>query len=331
MDSLSLQQKPSSSILVTGGTGLVGAYSAKKLADEGLDVVCLDSAPRQIDFIQDWNIPIIRGDVRELGDLIRIVRQYPVADVIHTAAVASESACRTNPVNSFEVNVKGTLNVAEVSRLKDLRLIYLSSQAVYGDLHWKDLTPIKEEEAPRTICGVYASHKMMGETIVKSYSQIYGLSTLILRPTWVYGPGQTTVQNPVSIILEKAIKKEPFILKEGGDHPLPYTYVKDLAQAVLLSIRTKNPKHSVFNVDGGRLVTVREVAEAVREVIPDAKIEVGPGYWPTISQQTPVRGPGDLTRARQDLGYESRYNIREGIREFAQHLLARERLSGNEV
>jgi len=207
LDSLSLQQKPSSSILVTGGTGLVGAYSAKKLADEGLDVVCLDSAPRQIDFIQDWNIPIIRGDVRELGDLIRIVRQYPVADVIHTAAVASESACRTNPVNSFEVNVKGTLNVAEVSRLKDLRLIYLSSQAVYGDLHWKDLTPIKEEEAPRTICGVYASHKMMGETIVKSYSQIYGLSTLILRPTWVYGPGRQPSRTPSPSSLRKQSRR----------------------------------------------------------------------------------------------------------------------------
>lgn len=317
------QKRLDRSILVTGGTGLVGAHAAKRLLDEGFEVVLYDLNPRRTDFAQDLDAPVVRGDVRRPEDLLKVTREYSVSGIVHAAAVPSESKCRKDPAGSFEVNVKGTLNVAEISRQRDLRLIYVSSQAVYGNLHHEDLTPIKEEELPQQISGVYASHKLMGETIVRSYSQLYGLPALILRPSWVYGPGQTAVQNPVSIILESAIKKEPFILKEGGDHPLNLTYVKDLAEAILLSIKTKNPKYLIFNIDGGRLVTVREVAEAVVEVIPGAEIEVGSGYWPAIYQQAPIRGAGDLTRARVELGFEPRFSISEGVREFAQYLIAK--------
>jgi len=94
---------------------------------------------------------------------------------------------------------------------------------------------------------------------------------------------------------------------------------------VLLSIKARNSKHGAFNIDGGRLVTVREVAAAAKEAIPDAQIHVGPGYWPMISKQSPLKGPGNLTKAQQELGYEPRYSIGEGVKEFAQYLVARAR------
>ena len=319
-----MKQNSDSSILITGGTGLIGAYAAKKLSDEGFKPICFDLKPRKIDFIPDWDLPVIKGDITKLDDLFKIVEDHSITDIIHSAAVANESVCRDDPMTSFEVNVKGTLNMAEVSRSKNLRLIYISSQAAYGNLHSQSLMPIKEEEVPHSIFGVYASHKMMGETIVQSYNQLYALDTLILRPTWVYGPGQINVQNPVSMILEKAIREQPFILEKGGDHPLPFTYVKDFAEAIFLSIKTKNPTSPVFNIDGGKIVTVKEVVAAVKKIIPNAQIEVGPGYWSTLSQQTPIRGPGDLTKARQELGYEPKYSINDGVEEFAQYLMRKQ-------
>lgn len=318
-----LQERSGSSILVTGGTGLVGAHAAKRLTDEGLRVVLCDLNPRSIDFIEDLDAPVVRGDVRRPEDLLKVTREYSISEIIHAAAVPSETTCRKDPVGSFEVNVKGTLNVAEISRQRDLRLVYVSSQAVYGNLHHEDLAPIKEEELPPRISGIYASHKLMGETIVRSYAELYGLSAVILRPSWIYGPGQVAVQNPVSIILEKAVKKEPFISEEGRDHPLNLTYVKDLAEAISLSVKNRKPKHLIFNIDGGRLMTVGEVAQAVKDTIPDAEIRVGPGYWPEIYQQAPIRGSGDLTRAREDLGFKPRFSISDGVREFAQYLISR--------
>lgn len=310
-------------ILVTGGTGLVGAHVARRLVDEEFSVVLCDISPRRIDFVHELDAPVVRADVRKVEDLLRVTHEYKVSEIVHAAAIPSESTCRNDPAGSFEVNVKGTLNVTEISRQRDLRLIHVSSQAVYGDLHHEDLTPIKEEELPAHISGMYASQKMMGETIVRSYSQLYGLPAVILRPSWVYGPGQMSVQNPVSIMLDSAIKKKPFVLREGGDHPLNLTYVKDLAEATFLATKTKNLKHLIFNIDGGRLVTVRDIAEAVKEAIPGAKIEVGPGYWPAMRQQAPVRGAGALTRARAELGFTPRYTTSRGIREFAQYLIAR--------
>lgn len=316
-----MEDRDSNSILITGGMGFVGAHAAKRLFEKNYRVVCFDLKPREIDFIQDWNLPVVKGDVSKIDDLIEIVEKYRINKIIHSAAIPNEEICRNDPLGSFNVNVKGTLNVSECSRRKDLSMIYISSQAVYGNLHSQDLTPIKEEEAPISIPGIYASHKIMSEKIVNSYNQIYGLETLILRPTWVYGPGQISVQNPVSIILEKAIRKLPIILKQGGDHPIPYTYVKDLAEAIYLSVITKNPKYNVYNIDGGKLVTVREVAEAVKKIIPDAHIKIGPGYWQKLLEQTPIRGPGDLTKAKQELGYESIYSIHDGIKEVAHYLM----------
>ncbi|MEM4250295.1 MAG: NAD(P)-dependent oxidoreductase [Candidatus Bathyarchaeia archaeon] len=318
-----MSRDSSSFTLVTGGTGLVGAHAAKRLIEEGLKVVLFDLSPRPTDFIEGLDAPVVKGDVRQLKDLFEVDSQCPISEVVHAAAVPSESACRNDPVGSFDVNVKGTLNVSEFSRMRGLRLIYVSSQAVYGDLHHETLTPIMEEESPQQISGIYASQKLMGEIIVRSYYRIYGLAAVILRPSWVYGPGQTTVQNPVSIILENAVKKKPLILKEGGDHPLNLTYVKDLAEAILLSTRKRNLRHLTFNIDGGRLVTVREVAEAVKEAVPGTEIEVGPGYWPALCEQSPVRGAGDLTLARLELGFTPRYSLSQGIGEFAQYLVAR--------
>jgi len=316
-----MEDRDSNPILITGGMGFVGAHVAKRLSEKNYRVVCFDLKPREIDFIQDWNLPVVKGDVSKIYDLIKVVEKYRIKKIIHSAAIPNEEVCRNDPLGSFNVNVKGTLNLSECSRRKDLSLIYISSQAVYGDLHSQNLTPIKEEEAPTSIPGIYASHKIISEKIVNSYNQIYGLRTLILRPTWVYGPGQISVHNPVSIILEKAIKKLPIILKKGGDHPIPFTYVKDLAEAIYLSIIAKNLKHSIFNIDGGKLVTVREVAEAVKQIIPDSHIKIGPGYWQKLIEQTPIRGSGDLTKAKQELGYEPTYSIHEGIKEFAQYLM----------
>jgi UDP-glucose 4-epimerase len=316
-----MEDRDSNPILITGGMGFVGAHVAKRLFEKNYSVVCFDLKPREIDFIKDWNLPIVKGDVSKIDNLIKIVEKYRINKIIHSAAIPNEEVCRNDPLGSFNVNVKGTLNVSECSRRKDLTMIYISSQAVYGNLHSQDLTPIKEEETPTSIPGIYASHKILSEKIVNSYNQIYGLKTLILRPTWVYGPGQISVHNPISIILEKAIKKLPIILKQGGDHPIPFTYVKDLAESIYLSIIAKNLKHNIFNIDGGKLVTVREVAEAVKQIIPDAHIKIGSGYWQQLLEQTPIRGPGDLSKAKQELRYEPFYSIHEGIKEFAQYLM----------
>jgi len=310
------------SILITGGCGFIGSHCAHKLASEGFRVICFDSKVRKNDYLSrlEDRVILIPGDVQEGLQLMKIVNREGVEAIVHAAALPLEVKCRERPEKAFNVNVVGTFNVAEVARRKGLKLINISSQAIYGNLHEHDLTPISEEEHPPPPIGVYPAQKLMGETLITSYRNVFGVNAVSLRPNWVYGPLQETIENPISIILKKAIKGESFILEHGGDHPLAYTYVKDLANAVFLAYEKDRVESSVLNIDSGQFVKVREIVKIIEELYPKVEIKVGPGLWPELMRQAPLRGPGDISKAREELGYTPKWPIDAGIREYARWL-----------
>jgi len=265
-------------------------------------------------------VTFVPGDIREITKLSEVVDNERIECIVHTAAIPLEAKCKENPEAAFNVNVVGTFNVAEVARRKSLRLINMSSQAVYGNLHERDLTSIREDEPLPPPKGVYPAQKLMGETLVTCYRNVFGVDAVSLRPNWVYGPFQATIENPISMILKKARKGEPFILDTGGDHRLAYTYVKDLANATFLAYKTNRLGTSVLNIDSGQFVSIKEVVEIIRNLYPEAKIRVGSGLWPELMKQAPLRGPADLSRAKTELGYDPKYPVQIGIKEYAEWL-----------
>jgi nucleoside-diphosphate-sugar epimerase len=305
------------SMLVTGGAGFVGSHIARKFVDEGWKVICLDLKPRKIDFLEEVSdrIEMLTADLTSLPTLLDIVKEKGVRGIVHAAAIPAETACMEKPVESFKVNVGGTLNVVETARLNKLKVVHVSSQAVYGAMHEQDLRPIKEEETLPPPRGMYPMHKVVCEQICDIYNRKYGVDVVSLRTNWVYGPAQN-IENPISMILAKVMKGEPFESPNGGDHPIAYTYVKDLVNAAFLAFTAQNLKHRVFNIDSGEIVTVKKIIEVIRKAFPDATIEIGSGYMPQIVRQAPIRGPGDLTRARKELRYEPKYPVTRGIEEF---------------
>lgn len=307
------------SILITGGCGFIGSHCAHKFVSEGFEVICFDLKIRR-DRLPDSKVTFIQGDILDMDRLLKIVDEEGVTGIVHTAAFLLEANCRKNPKAAFHVNVVGTFNVVEIAKMRSIKLINISSQAVYGNLHEGDLSPISEDEPPPPPRGIYSAHKLMGELLVTSYRNVFGVDAISLRTNWVYGPLQETIENPISIILKKAIKGEPFVLDHGGDHPLSYTYVKDLANAVFLAYEKDGIKSSALNIDSGQFVKVRDVARIIKELYPKAEMRIGPGLWPELIGQTPLRGPGDLSKAREELGYVPKWPIEVGIREYAQWL-----------
>jgi len=308
--------------MVTGGCGFIGSHCVYKLASEGYKVVCFDLTIRENEYLNQMKDKIVfaAGDIRNLDKLLKLVDDEKIDAIVHTAALPVEPKCREDPVTAFNVNLVGTFNVAEIARRKSIKLINTSSQALYGNLHEQDLTPIREDVALPPPKGVYPAQKLMGETLVTSYRNAFGVNAFSLRPNWAYGPLQASIENPVSMILKKAIKGESFILDKGGDHPLGYTYGKDFANAVFLGYKKDKVESSAFNIDSGEFVTVRKVAEIIGELYPQVEIKVGSGLWPELMKQAPLRGPGDLSRAKKELGYEPKYTIDVGIKEYAEWL-----------
>ena len=109
-------------------------------------------------------------------------------------------------------------------------------------------------------------------------------------------------------------------MTSGRDHPLDLTYAKDLADGIFLVYEKKNYKRRIFNIGGGKLYKLSEIAIAIKEVVDNADIELGPGYSEVLLKQTVIRGPGDITRAKNELGYRPKYSLKKGIKEYANWL-----------
>ena len=317
-------------VLVTG-TGFVGANAAAKFIDEGQSVVALDLNPVTPDFLQRDNrmLNMVKGDVSELRGLEEIVKKEKPKILVHTATYINPKEV----YNVFEVNVRGTSNALEVARRHDLRLVYLSSGAIYGQMEgnrdidedepFGPLYPPREQD---NTSGVgYAMSKRLGELWVGMYRDLYGLEVTSLRLAWVYGRGiaDYRLNSGVSLFLRKAMVGEPMHLPYGGDTFCDFVHVFDVTDAIFKAATGPIPKSLAFNITYEKGYWMKEIVNAVKEIMPTADIELGPGLWPSKGISIPRGGisfpserHADIARARRELRYAPSYDIVKGMKEY---------------
>lgn len=311
-------------ILVTG-LGLVGANLSRKFIDEGYRVICYDRTEREIDFLKEKSneYRFLKGDILNREQLMDTANRYDVQGIIHTAIYPTSN----ESLKMFKVNVEGSLNVLEVAKAKKIKIVNISTGAVYG--HRPNLKPLKEDEPlpPITRSGssatiLYTFTKRMGEELATMYNLAYGVDVVTVRASYVYGPADHAprhLKRGIAFILRKALRNEPLEISQGGDEKNDYTYVKDLANGIYLAFTVEDTKHRLFNISSGKLSTMSEVAQIVKKIVPGVTIELGPGAWPEMGSAF-LRGPFDLSRAHEELGYAPKYTLQEGIEEYAKWL-----------
>ncbi len=313
-------------VLVTGGSGVLGLHTCRALAEEGEDVVSFSTsgAPATADSVlgdHRARVRFVQGDIRDFGQLYEVARRLDAKGLVHTAALTGDAQARAKPLEVFAVNVGGTANALEVARLIGMRrVVYISSASEYG--RREDLQPIKEDEV--NIERMYPETKFLGHSLGQRYHQVYGLDVVTVRVSSVYGPN--TRFNPlrrlvgntlIAHMCRAAARGEAVKLESGGDYPRDWTYAADTARGVALAYRAETLPHRVYNVASGRSHTIGEVAETIRRIEPGASIEVGPGRWDDDPFQAGnLRGPLDTTRARMELGFEPRFSLEDGLRAY---------------
>ncbi|MEM2364074.1 MAG: NAD(P)-dependent oxidoreductase [Candidatus Bathyarchaeia archaeon] len=318
-------------VLITGGTGWLGFYVTERFVREGYEVICYDLKPSPFpDFIRvdPGKARVVKGDILELPHLLRTARENEVEGIVHLAFVLNEPLMREFPLSvAHRINVEGTMKVLEVARLLDLRLVFASSGAVFGDR--PDAKPLREDDIRlENIDRIYAANKIMCEAIVNSYVSAYGLDAVSMRPGMMYGPGMW-MRYPIAILLERAIYGMSTRLPFGGDMPFDWIYGKDAAKAFFLGYSVRPIRHRVFNISDGKGYTLRETAEVVRRLIPNAVIEIGPGLVDKSRLDSidvedlrnffrimPLRGPMDSSRMREELGFKPDYTLESGAEEY---------------
>ena len=246
-------------IIVTGGAGFVGSHLTELLIKNGHFPIIIDNLNtgkfKYIKkFVDEGKADFIKLDIRNFSKLMKLPK---CSAVIHLAAIASVIESIDNPSFVNDVNVNGTLNVLEFCRKKKIKkFIFTSSAAIFGNNESK-IT----ESSPTIPTTVYGSSKLTGEQYCRIYSELFGITTIILRPFNIYGPRQNdTYAGVITKFLTRLKKNKPPIIFGTGKQTRDFIHAYDVAKAFFLALHYNKTKFDIFNLGTGKSTSINTLA-----------------------------------------------------------------------
>jgi CDP-glucose 4,6-dehydratase len=224
------------SVLVTGGTGLLGSWLIKQLLEAGAHVVCLvrDWVP-QSELVRSRRIEqvnTVHGDILDRDCLERTLGEYEVEVVFHLAAQTIVGIANRNPISTFSTNIEGTWNLLEGCRRspKVLSIVVASSDKAYGDQ--KNLP--YDESMPLQGRHPYDVSKSCADLIAQTYAVSYNLPVTITRCGNFYGGGDLNWNRVVPGTIRSILRGERPVVRSDGRFVRDYFYIEDGAAAYML-------------------------------------------------------------------------------------------------
>jgi CDP-glucose 4,6-dehydratase len=302
--------------LVTGATGLVGAWVVRALLARGADVICL---------VRDWvpqsevvrsgcldRVKVARGDVCDQALLERVLGEYEIDTVLHLAAQTIVPIANRNPISTFETNIAGTWAVLEACRHSPAvrQIVLASSDKAYGA---HDHLPY-DEDAPLQGRYPYDVSKSCADLIAQSYAATYGLPVAITRCGNFYGGGDLNWNRLVPGTIRDILRGRRPVIRSDGKFVRDYFYAEDGAAAYLLLAErlAADPglRGRAFNFSNEIQVTVLELVHRVLALL-DSDLE------PEVLNQASNeirRQYLSAARAREELGWRPLFTLDEGLR-----------------
>lgn len=295
--------------LVTGGAGFIGSHLVRELAKQGKQVVVYDFTP-DASYLADCldKVTFVYGDVADMSHLMRVITRYGINVIFHLAyLLVPDTDNRLG--TAIQVNCAGFQNVMEAARIaKVRRVVWPSSQAVYGLAEYYPDEPLSEEVFVNPVT-LYGACKLFNEHVARFYHQVHNLDNIGLRLSVVYGLGKSR-RRDLSVshrLVENALLGQPLQMPPL-DYYANYVYVKDVVRVYLLAAQARPPEHIVFNI-GGYVHRNSEVVEIMKQLVPGVTVE----YQTTHDIPNPIDAYAqDLSRARQELGYEPAFSLEAG-------------------
>jgi len=304
-------------ILVTGGMGFIGSSLARRLVSDGAQVTLCDA---MIDGYggNPANIAELRGrvevdasDVRDAAAMERLVDGRDI--VFHLAAQVSHVMSLSNPYPDIDINIKGTAVVLEACRKKNPRAVIVRS-GTRGQYGPAVKLPVSED-TPSDPRGIYEISQLSSEMICRTYTRIHGIRTVPLRLTNIYGPRAQMRHSQFGVVnwfVRLALEGRPIPIFGTGKILRDFLYVDDCVEALVAAAISPAAVGEILNVGHDRPSTFLEVAEILREIVPDTRIEFTE-FSPERKAQEPGDFVSDITKIRRLLGWEPKTNLREGL------------------
>ena len=306
-------------VLVTGGAGFIGSNLARALLARGDDVRVLDNfstgSRRNLAGLEH-DVEVVEGELRSYERVHNAVRGMEI--VFHLGALGSVPRSVQDPLTSSAVNVEGTLNVQLAARDEGVRrVVFASSSSIYGN---QAELPLRESMAPDPI-SPYGVAKLAAERYCVSFSRVYhSFETVVLRYFNVFGPRQDPTSQYAAVVplfITAIAAGKPVTIFDDGEQSRDFTYIDNVVAANLLAADAEGASGRIFNVSGGAPTTVNALADTIGRLL-DKPVE---------RTYLPPR-PGDLrdswadvSEARQQLGFEPRIGLEDGLQRTADFLL----------
>ena len=322
-------------ILITGGAGFIGCNYADRRMARGDEVVVFDSLSRprtglNLRWLEERHpsqLTFIRGDVRDAGAVIDAARGADA--VFHLAAQVAVTTSVANPREDLEINVLGSFNVLEAVRAvcPDAPAIFASTNKVYGGLedvevvetatrHEIPALPLGvSEDQPLDFHSPYGCSKGTADQYFRDYSRIYGLRTVVLRQSCIYGTRQFGVEDQgwVAHFGISAATGRPMKIYGDGKQVRDLLWIDDLMDVYDAALeKVSVAAGRIYNVGGGPDNTLSiwaEFAPLLREIggrVPEVQ------YSDTRAGDQKVY-VSDIRKAARELGWRPRVGTREGV------------------
>jgi UDP-glucose 4-epimerase len=295
-------------ILVTGGAGFIGSHLCKRLSDftNGLTVYDNLSSGKVENVKHLPKVHFVRADILNLKKLNSLEK----TDLIyHLAAQVVVPYSMENPIEDFETNARGTLNILEKARKDDARLVFASSAAVYGNTT-KLPTPENYGFNPASCYGL---SKVVGEQYCNMYSKQYGLDITILRFANVYGlRGHGVIPD----FLDK-LRRNPEKLEIIGTglQSRDFVHITDVVDALILSAVNEDAIGKTYNIGFGKTTKIIDLAKMILNVLGLSD--------KTVITTTNVPWQGDIntiwfdiTKIKKDLNWHPKISLEDNLKEM---------------
>ena len=296
-------------ILVTGGLGMIGAQTARALADLGHEVLVTAHRRAEVPAFLAGRVTVERLDVTDRDAILDLAGRHEISDIVHLAG----SIPGEDPIGFFRTDMTGLLNALDAARIWGVRRFAVAgSLGVYTgriEIPWHEALPLPDVHLPHLI----VAFKKAVEPLTRHGLQGSGVRPVVLRIGSTWGPlmDPETPFNPIPPYVNAVLRGErprTLYADDGGD----CCYAPDAGRAIALLMTTRTLPHETYNVSSGRPVTNRELAEAVRAAVPGPPLDLRPGRR---------AGPGDdpyldITRLTEDTGFVPAFDIGAAVADY---------------
>lgn len=297
-------------ILVTGGAGFLGSHLCERLVDQGHDVICLDNfftsqKSNVAHLLGKRNFELVRHD-------ITMPIYLEVDQIYNMACPAAPGHYQYNPIKTIKTSAIGSINMLGVAKRCGARILQASTSEVYGDpeVH-PQVESYRGNVNPIGIRACYDEGKRVAETLFMDYHRSNKVDVRIVRIFNTYGPRMHPYDGRVvSTFIRQALAGDPITIFGDGEQTRSFCYRDDLIDVIIAMMNNETGFIGPVNIGNPHEFTIRQLAEQVIKLCGSSSELVKK----PLPADDPTRRKPDISLARQELGWEPKVPLEEGLK-----------------